>query len=427
MRVFVVLGLFASALFAEVRPMSLKEAVEAAMKLSPEVALARLDEEKARLGIRVARDPFTPKLAVGSGMGYSYGMPMAFGGGPTVFQARVADSLLNRPQSFAVAQARENARGAGIAVTGKREEVAWRVAELFLDAERTARVGALARKDSESLEKVLATVQVQVREGRALPLAEKTAAYQVAYARQMALNLETEQAAAETALAIALGMPAEDRIRPVQAERPAPELPMSEEQALRAAVESNKELRRIESQIAAKQLETRGHKAARWPTVDLIAQYGLFSKFNNYDDYFNRFQRNNAQIGMSFQLPILTGSAVGAQMAQSQTDASRLKLELATTRNRIASDVQQSFLEARRAAGAADLARLDLEVAREQLSVNLAQMQEGRLGLREVEQARVAENQKWIAFYDAQYAAEKAKWSVLRLTGGLVASIEALP
>jgi outer membrane protein len=126
-------------------------------------------------------------------------------------------------------------------------------------------------------------------------------------------------------------------------------------------------------------------------------------------------------------LPILTGSAVGAQMAQSQTDASRLKLELATTRNRIASDVQQSFLEARRAAGAADLARLDLEVAREQLSVNLAQMQEGRLGLREVEQARVAENQKWIAFYDAQYAAEKAKWSVLRLTGGLVASIEALP
>jgi hypothetical protein len=54
-------------------------------------------------------------------------------------------------------------------------------------------------------------------------------------------------------------------------------------------------------------------------------------------------------------------------------------------------------------------------------------MQEGRIGLREVEQARVVENHKWIAFYDAQYAAEKAKWNVLRLTGQLVGSIEALP
>jgi outer membrane protein TolC len=407
--------------------MNLKQAVDAAMKQSPDVALARLDEEKARLGIRIARDPFTPKLSVGSGLGYTVGMPMAFGGGPSVLNVSANQSIFNRPQSFGVAQSRENARGAAIAVTGKREEVAWRVAELFLDAERAARVGALARKDAESQERVLAAIQVQVREGRALPLAEKTAAYQVAYARQMALNLEMEQANAETALALALGLAAEDRVRPVETERPAPQLPMSEEQALRAAVESNKELRRIESQIAAKQLEARGQKASRWPRAELVGQYGVFAKFNNYEDYFNQFQRNNAQIGLSLQLPVLIGSAAGAQVAQTQVDANRLKLELANTRSRIASDVQQSFREARRTGGAADLARLDLEVAREQLSVNLAQMQEGRIGLREVEQARVVENHKWIAFYDAQYAAEKAKWNVLRLTGQLVGSIEALP
>ncbi len=398
------------------------------MKQSPDVALARLDEEKARLGIRIARDPFTPKIGIGSGLAYNNGMPMSIeGSAPTVFQARANQSIFNRPQSFAVAQAREDARGASIAVTGKREEVAYRVASLFLDAERAARIGALARKDSDSQEKVLATVQAQVREGRALPLAEKTAAYQLAYARQLALNLETEQAAAESALALALGLAAEDRVRPLEAERSAPDLPMSEEQALRAAVESNKELRRLESQIAAKQLQIRGERASRWPRVDLIAQYGTAARFNNYEDYFQRFQRHNGQIGASFQLPILAGSGAGAQLSQTLTEASRLKLALSSARNRIVSDVQQSFREARRAAGAADLARMDLEVAREQLSVNLAQMQEGRAGLREVEPARVVENQKWIAFYDAQYAAEKAKWNVLRLTGSLVAAVEALP
>jgi outer membrane protein TolC len=428
MRKLAFLACFSAALFGEVRTMTLREAVDAAMKQSPDIALARLEEDKVRLGIRVARGPFTPAVGVGSGLAYTNGMPMSIeGSAPTVFQARATQFLFNRPQSFAIAQAKEDARGAAIAVTGKREEVAYRVASLFLDAERAARIGALARKDAESQEKVLATVQAQVREGRALPLAEKTAAYQVAYARQMALNSETDQAAAETALAVALGLPAEDRVRPVETnERPAPELPMSEEQALRAAFESNKELRRIESQIVSKKLEARGASASRWPRVDLIAQYGLFARFNNYDQYFNKFQRNNGQIGMSFQLPVLAPSGSSALAAQSETDAAHLRMELAAARNRIASDVQQSFREARRAAGAADLARLDLEVAREQLSVDLAQMQEGRLGLREVEQARVVEDQKWIAFYEAQYAAEKSKWNVLRLTGGLLPSIEGM-
>jgi outer membrane protein len=81
----------------------------------------------------------------------------------------------------------------------------------------------------------------------------------------------------------------------------------------------------------------------------------------------------------------------------------------------------------KKASMAADVARLDLEVAREQLSVNLAQMQEGRLSLREVEEARIAENGKWIAFYDAQYAMEKAHWGVLRLTGDLVPTIDGMP
>ena len=81
----------------------------------------------------------------------------------------------------------------------------------------------------------------------------------------------------------------------------------------------------------------------------------------------------------------------------------------------------------KKAETAAEVARLDLDLAREQLSVNLAQMQEGRLGMRQVEESRIAENSKWIAFYDAQYALEKARWNTLRLTGELVGAIAAMP
>src|SRR5512141_3261084 len=135
---------------AEVRTMSLREAVQAALQQNPDIALARLDEDKARQAVKVARDPFAPKLGVGSGLAYSYGFPMSIeGSAPSVFQAQASQFIFNRPQNYAVAAAKEDARGATIGVSSKRDEVAYRVAALYLDAERAARVGGLAAKDAE--------------------------------------------------------------------------------------------------------------------------------------------------------------------------------------------------------------------------------------------------------------------------------------
>ena len=212
----------------------------------------------------------------------------------------------------------------------------------------------------------------------------------------------------------------------MEEQRTAPPLPPSEALAIQTALESNKDLRRLESQIVAKELERRGERAARLPRIDLVAQYGLFAKFNNYQEFFQKFQRNNGQVGVSFQLPLLVGPGVGGQVAQTETDISHLKLELSNTRNHLSADMQQSFRDAKKAETASDVSRLDLEVAREQLSVILAQTEEGRASMRQVEEARVLENQKWIAFYDAQYTVERAKWNVLRLTGELVASVKTM-
>jgi outer membrane protein TolC len=420
--------IFAFAALAEVKPMTLRQAVKMAVQQNPDVVLARLDEESARLAVRIAHDPFTPRVNVGSGLAYSNGFPMSVeGSAPSIFQARASQYLFNRQQSYVVAQAKEDARGAGMGVAGKREEVAYRTASLYLDAERMARAGELARKDAESLAKVLEAVKAQVAEGRALPLAEKQAAFNLARARQLAENLESDSVAAETALALGIGLTADDRVHPTAETRPAPPLAEPGEQTVQSAIDRNPDLRKLQSQIAAKGLEMRSSKAARLPRVDLIAQYGLFAKFNNYEDYFRAFQRNNGQIGMSVQVPVFTGGGVSAQIAQTETDLAKLRVQLTRARNQLSADLQTGYRDVKKAETAAEVARLDLDVAREQLSVNLAQMQEGRLSMRQVEEARMAENAKWIAFYDAQYAMEKARWNVLRLTGDLVGAIDALP
>lgn len=416
--------LAACALHGEVRNMTLRQAVDLALRQNPDLALARLDEQKAHAGIRVARGPFMPRLVVGSGLAYSNGFPMSIeGSAPSVVQANATQFLFNRPQNFQVAQAREEARGAAIGALSKRDEVAYRVAALYLDAERYARIGALAQKAIDSQQKVLETIRAQVLEGRALPLTEKQAALALARTRQSVENLQDEQESAETQLAVALGFSADDRVRAVDEERTAPPLPALEPEAIQTALESNKELRQLQSQIAAKQLELRGGHAARLPRVDLVAQYAMMAKFNNYAEFFNKFQRNNGQLGVSFQFPLFS-PGVGAQMAQTEVDLNHLKVELASARNRISADLQQSFREVKKAETAAEVSRLDLDVARAQLDVDLAMMQEGRLGLRQMEEARMVENDKWIALYDAQYAVEKARWYVLRLTGGLLEAMQ---
>ena len=414
----------AQLLHAEIYTFTLKQAVDRALRQNPDIALARLDEQKALEGIRVAKDPFSPRVGIGSGLAYSSGFPLSIeGAAPSVVRAQASQYLFNRQQTFAVAQARENARGAGFVAGSKRDEIAYRTATLFLDGDRASRLSTLGTKQVESLRKVLQTVHGRVQEGRELPLEEKRANLELQKALQRQQGLTGDQDFAERSLAIVLGYNADDRARAATDERTAPEIPPTEEAATEQALASSKEIKRLQSAMIAKGLEVKGAKAARLPRVDLVAQYALLARYNNYDLFFNHFQRHNGQLGVSFQLPLLTGPGVAAAVAQAEGDSSHLKIEMDSARNRILLDVHQSYAEIQRAETGKEVTRADLDFARESLSVLLAQMTEGRASLRQVEEARYLEDEKWIAFYDAQFTAERARLNLLRQTGELAASL----
>ena len=417
--------LISVAAFAETRTLTLRQAVDLALKQSPDLMLARLDEQKAAQAVQLARDPFVPKVFVGSGLAYTTGFPMSIeGASPSIIQARAVQSLYNRPQKYQVAQARENARSAALDSTAKRDEVVLRTATLYIDAESAARMVQAAREQAGALEKIAETIRARVAEGRELEIENKRAALNLARARARAEQLESEREYAEESLTTVLGFDPADRVRvSLDETRTLPPLPDSEEAVAAAALENSHEIRRLESALLAKGYEIRSHKAARLPTADLVAQYGLFARFNNYEDYFQRFERHNAQIGVSFQLPILVGSAPGARAAQAEIDAAKLRTEMNRARSRISADSRRAFQQLQNAQAAAEVARLDLEVAREQLSILLAQMAEGRATLRQVEEARFAESEKWLALYNAQSAAERARYEVLRYTGDLIAAL----
>jgi outer membrane protein TolC len=418
------LALFPLVLAAEVHSLSLEEAVRAAFNQNPDVLLARLDQQKSLQTVAIARDPFFPKVFTGSGLAWTEGFPATIeGSAPSIIQAKGVMSIFNRSQSYLVAQARENTRAAEQDVRLRQDDVAYRVAVLYTDALQAARQVEIAAQQLASQERARAAIAQRVAEGRELELELRKAQLAVLKSRQRAETLAMERDRAETDLALLLGYPAGDRVR-ASGEPPRLELPASEDDAVRSALESSRELRKLESSIAAKGLEARSYRAQKLPRVDLVAQYGLFSRFNNLQDYFNRFQRNNTQIGASIVLPLIPSRAADAFANQADLDVRKLQVQVNSTRGRIEAETRKGWQDVRRAELARDVARADLDVAREQLSVNLAQYEEGRLPLAQLEQARVAENEKWLAYYDAQHVLERARLYVLKQSGTLLAALQ---
>jgi len=408
---------------AETMTMTLKQAVNRALQESPDIALARIDEQKATMNVRVVKDPFSPKIGVGSGIAYTNGYPLSIeGSGPSILEARATQFVYNKPQSYLVAQARENARGAGFATGSKTEEVVFRVVSLYLDADRARRLSDAAARELEQLDKVAKAISARVEEGRELPIENRRATVNILRARQRLDSLNDDQDLAERQLAVALGRAPDDRVRTSDDERQAPVTPHTESAALEAALASNKDLKRLESAMLAKGLEAKSDLAAKYPRIDLVAQYGLFSTYNHYDEYFRKFQRNNGEIGVSFQLPLLPGPGVKAQAALAEEDAAHLRIEKNQLQNKIALDLHRAYQDLERAQAARELAQADLQLARDQLSIVLAQSGEGRAALRQVEEARFAEEEKWIAFYDADSNVERARFNVLRQTGEIAAA-----
>ncbi|MGD0907229.1 MAG: hypothetical protein ABSA96_06585, partial [Candidatus Acidiferrales bacterium] len=71
-----------------------------------------------------------------------------------------------------------------------------------------------------------------------------------------------------------------------------------------------------------------------------------------------------------------------------------------------------------------EVARLELQVAQENVRVLQAQFDQGRGSLKDLEAAHLEENDKWLAFLDANYARQQAQLDLLRTTGQLSTALQ---
>ena len=400
--------------------LTLKRSIDLALQNSQDIQLAKIQARVADQSASLTKAEFLPNLYAGSGAGYTYGLPETPGGRPpSIFSLTYTEEVLNGPLRGLAKEQQEQARARRIALEETRNFVMERVATAYLELVKVRHSLELLRKEKDSAEKIVAVTEERQGEGFELPTEVTRAQLTKAKVVQRILQLEGRQDELEVFLRNQLGL------RPDQPIEVTPEeLPGSAEQAganlVALAAQGNTSLAFAESDVKAKEFRLAGEKKGYWPTLQLVSIYSVLAKYNfsNYTNIFSNFKYNNLNAGINVNVPIFS-SKTRANIALAQANLDAAKVNLAGKRNQVSAEVRQHSRKVQETEAAKEVARLELQLAQQHVSVIQSQFGEGKMSLRDVERARLDESEKWMAYLEANFQRQQAQLELLRTAGQL--------
>ena len=402
---------------------TLKEAVAMSVQKSREISLARLQYETSRQEAGVTRSQFLPNLYTGSGVAYTSGFPILAGGGaPALFNLTYNQELFNLPARGDVRAQEQKAEQQRVAMDAVRDGVIQRTATAYLELSKVRRQLELMRSERVSAEKILEYTRERMQAGYELPIEVTRAQLTAAQVEQRLAQLDDEAETAADQLRRLLGLQPDQPIE-VTSEN----IPAAADQTISdlvaEALRSNPEVKQAESERTASEERLKGERGGHWPTIGLIGQYNLLARFNNYDQFFNKFQRNNFIAGIDVKIPIFA-SRTGAAVSFARANLTASQMQVENKRAQISLDVRHQARQARQMDTGREVARLELELAQQNLQVLQSQFQQGRASIRDLETAQLQENERWLGFLDADLARQKAELDLLRTTGQLAQALQ---
>jgi outer membrane protein TolC len=398
--------------------LTLKRAIELALQNSKEIQVAKIQASVADRAAQITKAQFMPNLYAGSGAGYTYGIPETPGGrAPSIFNVSYTEQILNEPLRGQAKEMQEQSKAQKILLEDAKNSVISRTAMAYLELGKVRHSLELLRKEQESAEKILQVTQERQGEGYELPVEVTKAQLTKAQVTQRILQLEAREDDLEVFLRYQLGFSEAQAIEVTPEELPG-EAELAGANLVAMAMTRNAGLQLAESDVRAKEFRLKGERRGYFPTVEFVSIYSVLAKFNNYSQFFNAFQRNNFNAGIDVHVPIFsaqTKAAIG--LAQINLDAA--KVNLTNKKTELSADVRQKTRRVRERDAAKEVARLELQLAQQNVAVFQSQFAEGKLNLREVEKARLEENEKWMAYLDANFQKQQAQLELLKTAGQL--------
>jgi outer membrane protein len=404
----------------EGRPVTLREAVRLALARGPEVLLARAEAAKAAEAVRETRSLNMPQVVAGTGLAYNNGFPLSIeGAAPSVFQAAASQAFLSGRNKNLIRESEAGSAAAQAGTEGARNLLAARTILFYSELHQSRQAielleqqRAAARQDSRLMESL-------VQGGRALPLDAKIAALAAADLDQQWLVAQERVRLAEVGLRELTGIPEKEAILTERPEIGSELLALTPDALYQKALEIHPAIREAEAAVRARDFRIEAERAERYPQLTLISQYALFSKTNNYQDFFNRFTRNNYILGLSVQVPVFNGFRTSARVSAARQDAEIARLQLQRLKSELKANLEKSASALRVAIGAATLARQTVAVYEEKLKVSETRLEAGRADSREVSETRTQLLEKRAALVEADRALFERQVELLQASGSL--------
>lgn len=398
--------------------LTLREAVTLALQNSRDLKLARVQYTVALNEAGLDRAAFRPNIYTGAGYVYTYGFPALPGGGPpSLFQLNYDQSVFNPLLKGEQKAAEERAKNQKIEIDRMQGDVIVRTATSYLDLAKVRHSLDLARDELESAQEILKVTRERVSANQELPIEVTRAELSVARIRETILKLTDRNDFLSSQLRDLTGI-SDNQAMQVETQEPNFATDQQENEVVSLALQSDPRILEAENERSAREHVLRGAHLSYFPTVDLVGQYSILSKFNNYGEFYKTFERNNLNVGVVVNIPLFAAKT-SATIALAKSQLQAAELAVGAKRQEVRLDVQRRTRDVAEYDAAREVARLDLKLAQETVGIVQARFDQGRSTLQEIEQARLDESEKWIAFLDADFAREQAQLALLQATGQL--------
>jgi outer membrane protein TolC len=398
--------------------MSVRDAVALALRRDPRVleADARQAQAAGEAGVFAAR--FGPSLFTGAGAVYTYGFPQTPGGSPpSIFSLGMTQTLFDGVSRGRQRAAEDRLEVSKVAAGGVRDATAVETAVTYLELATVRRTLERLRSAADSSEQVVTLISERLREGRAIPVDVLQTRLSAARVRQRIVQLEGRELVLDIQLHSSTGVPAAEPVTTVYEELPLlPDRSISELVAMASA--NDPDLKSAELERHARADILAGEQAGYWPSVDFVGNYAVLSKFNNFDTFFNRFQRHNLNVGVEVRVPIFNAST-GPAVSLAKSQLVEADATIRRHRDGIELSVRQAVQRAHDAAAARTVAEIQLAIAQENVRVTQARVAEGRADRLDAEKTLVEEAQAWDALLAAGLDQQATQLQLRRLTGEL--------
>jgi outer membrane protein len=412
---------------AESKPetLSLQEAVRLALARSPEILLAEAQSIRASNALREARSLRLPQVVAGTGLAYNNGFPLSIeGSAPSIFEVGASQSIFSKTNNNLIREAEETGKAGKLGKESARNEIAERIALVYYGLHQSRKNIALISANLESARKQQAQIESLFAAGKAIHLDVTMSGLAIQSLQLRLQEIQENEKILEFELLEKTGLPGTTSIRTMEPQVENPIFNAQGETLYQQAIQSMPEILQAEANVRAKEFHIEAEKGESYPKIAIVSNYALFSKMNNYQDYFKNFVRNNFIIGLSMQVPVFNGFRTGAKIAQSKQEAAETRFQLQNLKSGLKINIQRELSALRIAVGKAEFARNEVKAAEENLQVKQSLFESGRISAQEMENIRSALQQKQLALLETDQALFQRKIALLRVAGIIASALE---